>query len=415
MKLIGIFKTVGKTFKIAFPSPLLLFLSIAVTAILWLFLDVFGFENMPRPPDPLYFLLGTMSATLGTVLVLAFTFLLVAAQIASRYSQLLSDRVLGPWALWYAVPFFVGILLPLFLLHGEFYLWSAQLSLIVGVFCLISLFPFAAAVKRLLSVSDAIVERGEQLIASKTEQEAQAFTTELGHVSIGALSVKDFETFERGVQLLLECSKSGRARIDLRQTVAFEIRMMLLRNIDDLFASEILTRSITDLVLCVEKESKQFPSQEKVLDEVVEAYGAVNVAVVRSQIDRIETLAKYAESSIGECNSRITAKLQNLLHVIGLRALSGLPTESRCTLLVVSALGQMIQVEHISSISSMERDNLVTAAAMQIKTIGKAALMAGNSNVSDAAIVELERARRTFSSDTEGVLRQIEALMRELQ
>ena len=88
-----------------------------------------GFPSFPPVDDgALQAVLTAIPATLGTLFVLAFTFTLVTAQIASNYSHILFRRVLGPWVLWYAVPFGIGILLPLYLLNGHFYLWAVEVS-----------------------------------------------------------------------------------------------------------------------------------------------------------------------------------------------------------------------------------------------------------------------------------------------
>ena len=158
-----------------------------------------GFPSFPPVDDgSLQAVLAAMPATLGTLFVLAFTFTLVTAQIASNYSHILFRRVLGPWVLWYAVPFGIGILLPLYLLNGHFYLWAAEVSLVISTFCVVSLLPFGIAVKALVSVRSALAEHAEQITTSETTEEARGFCKDLSDLSVGALTLRDFATFEPG-------------------------------------------------------------------------------------------------------------------------------------------------------------------------------------------------------------------------
>ena len=185
-------------FAVAYPKGFWLVLNLIGTATAFPILLFFGFTVMPEKKDPLYYLLSAQAQTLATVFVLAFTFTLVAAQITSRYSQRLIDRVLGPWALWYAVPYGLGILLPFFLLQGWFYLWSVTVSVLIMVYCIISLIPFALAVRGLLSISGALAEKKKRIMAAKSDADVQVSLSELVNIVVGALNQKDYESFELG-------------------------------------------------------------------------------------------------------------------------------------------------------------------------------------------------------------------------
>ncbi len=402
-----------KSFTTAFPNPIWLAVSLLVAALLGVLLELFGFQVIPRDRDPFYFLLATLAATLGTVLVLAFTFALVAAQIAARYSQLLSDRVLGGWALWYAAPFAVGILMPLFLLHGRFHLWSAQCSLILGAYCIVSLFPFAASVRRLLSVYEAIQEKAGDLENEKAQNDCYRVANEIGNICLGALNLRDFETFERGVRRLVQSSQTDGLHY-LRPTVATEIRRMILRTADDLFASEILLRAVTEIAFDHRSESDAL-TQEQVLDETLGAYESVSVSALQQQSDTIDLLLRESERAIEQCKTKEAAKLQHLLYIIGGRAISGLPMDLDCGGPVLGAIGNLIQTEYRSSLEPAERDDLITAAVMQIESLGTAARAVNKNNVTVSAVTELQRAERTFEDETEGVIRSIRASLSELR
>lgn len=402
-----------KSFATAFPKPVWLAVSLLITALLGLLLERYGFQAIPKVRDPFYFLLATLAATLGTVLVLAFTFALVAAQIAARYSQLLSDRVLGNWAFWYAAPFAAGILIPLFLLHGRFHLWSVQFSLILGAYCIVSLFPFAASVRRLLSVNEAIQEKTGNLESGKTQCDCYRVANEIGNICLGALNLKDFETFERGVRRLVHSSKTNGPPY-LRPAVATEIRRMVLRTGDDLFASEILLRAMIEIGFDRTSDS-DVSIQEQVLNEILGAYESVNVSALQHQSHTIDLLFRESEQAIEQCRTRVAAKLQNLLYVIGGRAISGLPMDLDCGGPVIAALGNLVQAEYRSSLDPAERDDLIIAAVIQIESLGTAARAVNKSTVKISALTELQRAERTFEDETEGVIRSIRASLAELR
>ena len=191
-----------KSFKTAYPNALWAWSSLLATLTLAPIVICFGFQRVPEKPDPLYFLLGAQAETLGTIFVLAFTFSVVVAQVATRYHRVLFDRILGGWAMWYAVPFGIGIILPLFLLHGPFFLWSTRISLLIGAYCIFSLIPFTAAVRKLLTISAALDEKHHEVLAATSQVETERSINDLSGITVGALFVNDFNAFEIGVEKL---------------------------------------------------------------------------------------------------------------------------------------------------------------------------------------------------------------------
>ena len=280
MKLSQISKQVRRSFGVAFPNLYWFAASLAFPAALAPVLLLWGFQTLPDSRDPLYYLLSAQAETLGSLFVLAFTVTLVAAQIASRYSQILLHQLIGAWALWYAIPFGAGILLPLFLLRGEFYLWAAHLSLLVASYCIFTLLPFAAAVRRLLSISGTLSTIRHELATSDTEAEASALTRKLGNIAIGALNLRDYETFELGVRELSAEASEGLDSTQSRLLVVREMRRLIMRTGDEQFASGELGAAIFEL--CI-KQSLNAPSvtDEDVLIEVAEVYKSVNIACLR--------------------------------------------------------------------------------------------------------------------------------------
>src|SRR3972149_7855492 len=110
-----------------------------------------GFPSLPESLDPLYYLLSAQAQTLGAILALVFTLTLVAAQLATKYTQRVLNQVMGLWAFYYLVFYLFGVAVPLFLLNGRFTIWGVRISLLLGGFCLALLVPYFFALRRKLS------------------------------------------------------------------------------------------------------------------------------------------------------------------------------------------------------------------------------------------------------------------------
>ena len=328
-----------RSFRLAFPTVYWFSTSLIATAVLYLVLLSSGFQMMPSMKDPLYYLLSAQAETLGSLFVLAFTFTLVAAQIASRYSHIILNRVIGPWALWYAVPFGTGILLPLFLLRGEFYLWSAQVSLLLASYCVFSLLPFAVAVRRLLSISETMSDMKNELHAAE-EIGAGDLIGRLGNISLGALNLKDYETFELGVRELQECASISCDSGDSRYLVVKEMRRLIMRTVDDQFASETLGDAIFESgVESIFVDPSD--SAAEILNEVAEALKSVDITSLR-QVDRkIMLIGNCAGVAIDRGERSVVSRLLLILHVIGDRLISEMPSEVDAPQRVVGTLGDI--------------------------------------------------------------------------
>lgn len=107
-----------------------------------------GHDDREEDKVEYLYLLSALAETLGAILVLTITAVLVVAQISTGYSSSFFKRVTATWALWYIVPFAVAIATPLLLLNGPFYLLSAQLTVWWGVVCIVLLVQFFYSLKR---------------------------------------------------------------------------------------------------------------------------------------------------------------------------------------------------------------------------------------------------------------------------
>ena len=288
-------RKIVQTFATAYPRRRLVWVPLIAVSPLVPVAWFWGYPSYPPiRPESLYPLLAGLPPTLGTLFVLAFTFTLVTAQVASNYNHILFHRVLGLWALWYAVPFAIGILLPLFLLNGHFYLWAVQVSLLIGAFCVVSLLPFAVAVRVLLSVPDAIEDKAKELLDAEFDVDARGLVREMSNITVGALTLRDFATFECGVEKLVACAERT-AAIDLRLPITKELRRMIFRNADNPFAAEILMDSITRVGLG-NRHCTDFSVLPEILDEIEGAYRSVNIAALWDQEEAINRIGNLVVS-----------------------------------------------------------------------------------------------------------------------
>ena len=332
---------------------------------------------------------------------MAFTFTLVTAQIASNYSHILFRRILGLWVLWYAVPFTTGILLPLFLLNGHFFLWAVQACLFMGSYCVLSLLPFAVAVRELLSVEAAVEDMAQRLSDAESDSQVRDLARNIGDISDSALTFRDFTTFEYGVRKLVICSERTTAT-DSRLLIAQEIRRMTWRNRDDPFAAEILL----DAMVCVGFGDDAKDDIIPILDEILAAYRSVNITVLGNQEGAIQRIAEYAQQ-----HQPSVSKCQAILYVIGERAISEFPVDSGPANLVIQALGRLIQ-QHLRSlelISSTERD--LNSALIRIENLGRRAKVHNKMDLVYLAIQQLRTAIAACSLDQEPLKRRLEALI----
>lgn len=377
------------SFDSAFPNRLWLWVSIAVTTVLSVVALRSGFQGMPAERTPLYYLLSAQAETLGSLVVLAFSFTLVAAQIASRYSHVMLGRVIGAWALWYAVPFGVGILLPLFLLRGSFFLWSVHLSLIIAVYCVVSLVPYTAAVRRLLSISEAMADMTKDA-ARTSGADAADVIRRLGDISLGALNLKDYETFVAGVREILACGATGEIS-GARVSVAAELRRLIVQTSDERFASEALCRAMFGFGIEQGIEEGSSLTAENALNEVAESYRAVNIACLRDYSQEVALIERYADVAILRGERAIVSKLQLILYVIGERIVVELPSEDALARQVLSALGNTSKRVLDSHDRLSEPAALVRSVILAIERIGVRATGLKRNVVGECAIQQLQR------------------------
>ena len=382
-------RSLWRSFRLAFPSVHWLTASLAATAALSLVMLWSGFLTVPEMKEPLYYLLSAQAQTLGSLIVLAFTFTLVAAQITSRYSHITLSRVIGPWALWYAIPFGVSILLPLYLLRGDFYLWSAQASLLLASYCVFSLLPFVAAVRRLLSISETMSDIRKE-ISSADDHKTADLVGRLGNISLGALNLGDYETFELGVTELREGASSAVASSKSRLLVVKEMRRLIIRTLDERFASETLGDAIFRLGV---NEPIDSPSDtdDELLNEVVEAYRVINMSALRHAESKVRAIARYAEVAISRGDRLVVNRLQSLAYVIGERVIADAPLTDEMTQQIIRTLGNIVQHVLNKGRSLEDPVSVVRSGILAIEYLGARGVSLNRNDVRDGAIQQLQR------------------------
>ena len=377
-----------RSFRLAFPNVLWLTIGLGATAALSLVLLGSGYRTMPDMKEPLYYLLSAQAETLGSLFVLAFTFTLVTAQITSRYSHIMLNRVISSWALWYAIPFGVSILLPLFLLRSEFYLWSAQASLLLASYCVFSLLPFVVAVRGLLSISETMSDMKNEISIADVRRTAD-LVRRLGNISLGALNLKDYETFELGVNELLDGASTGVAAVRLRLLVVMEMRRLIIRTLDEQFASETLGNAIFRLGVSQPIDAPSDTDAE-MLNEVVESYKVINISGLRHLEPKIQVIVKYAKVAIDRGDRLTVNRLQSLTHVMGERVISKASLEEELAQQIIATLGNIIQCVMNEGGLLSDQAGVVRSGILAIEYLGTKGLSLNRDDIRDWAVQQLQ-------------------------
>ena len=397
-----------KSFRTAFPNAWWAAVSLLATFSTAPIVIAFGFGEIPKPKDPLYFLLGAQAETLGTIFVLAFTLSVVAAQVATRYHRILFDRILGGWALWYALPFGIGIILPLFLLHGYFYHWSTQISLLVAVYCVFSLLPFTVAVRKLLSVSEALTEKQNEIRTATSREDRERLIGELSDIAIGAMYVNDYAAFETGVKKMAMLADNREDRWQLESLVSAEIVQMLRQNAGNQFASETLLDAMTNIGLKQISDENTDVSVET-LYQLSEAYKLAHVSTLRSHTRVVKCIAQYVQAAITGHRVSAVHSCQNILYTIGERSITELPAASETGREAVATIGEIIRFTISSDLTTDEQDYLINHGIVQIETLGIKAKAVNQTRISSSAQVQLLRVIRNNSPNAQRIHGRVEA------
>jgi hypothetical protein len=165
--------------------------------------------------DALSALLSAQCQALATILGLLFTTAVVAAQLSSRYSHRVLHHVISGWALWYLVPYLLGVALPLLILGELNARWILAIDLFIAGGCLLLLVPYFLVLRSKLGPDYVLGEAEDRARAafddaasaseSEADEEFEFSDTSLSLVrgiALEALSSHDYVTFRSSLSVM---------------------------------------------------------------------------------------------------------------------------------------------------------------------------------------------------------------------
>lgn len=165
------------------------------------------------------YFLSTQSQVIGTIFGILFSTTMVAVELTRQYSQKLLSDLLGYWTLYYIIPYIIGIISPFFILYYGPSKNTVMASLLVGVFCIFLLVPFALVLRDLLSVDHHINNLSKQgqnaISALGGEDDAEHFTAlmscfqSLRDISTAGVASNDYQVFHLSLSKLEDLSKDA--------------------------------------------------------------------------------------------------------------------------------------------------------------------------------------------------------------
>ena len=225
----------------------------------------------------------------------------------------------------------------------------------------------------------------------------------LGNISLGALNLKDYETFELGVRELQECASISCDSGDSRYLVVKEMRRLIMRTVDDQFASETLGDAIFESgVESIFVDPSD--SAAEILNEVAEALKSVDITSLR-QVDRkIMLIGNCAGVAIDRGERSVVSRLLLILHVIGDRLISEMPSEVDAPQRVVGTLGDIML--RVMDEGRLLRDpaSLVRSGILRVEDLGTKGLSSNMEDVREWAVRQLRR----VADHTSEVAKQVE-------
>lgn len=376
------------SFNDAFPRrvwliPLVLYVCIA-TPILYLT----GYTSEDIGWISYRYILSAQAQTLGTILALVSSFTLVAGQLVTRYGHLLLRRILAPWVFWYVVPFLIGIIAPLFLLNTYFELWAARLTLLLGGMCIILLIPFFIAVLRQLSMASLIDDLRTIICDSSSERDAKHALKSLSAVLLGALKLRDYETFNLGMDCIEQASQTELSG-ERVWMIAVELGLLVPRSSDDQIAVVALSSMINKVSLHV-YEGEDADVRRKLIGNLADTYGHLTSEVISNSIGEIKVIQKLAVEETTHPDNGITRECQRLLYKMGRVTVAELGRDNELPILVISALGEIAQ-ECINKPVSDGRKNMIAASIRRTEDLG---ILANNNKLTEVVGIIVEQLQR---------------------
>lgn len=160
------------------------------------------------------YLLSSQAQIIGTLLAIVFSTTVVVVELVTQYSHIVIKNIFGKWTLFYVSPYILGVLMPLLLLNSSFWILGAQISLFIGILCIILLAPFWVALSWFLSIEYHIreIRRKAQEKTRYIEhsnkyeklEDVLEYTQSILYISIGAADHHDYDLFDLSLDLTEE-------------------------------------------------------------------------------------------------------------------------------------------------------------------------------------------------------------------
>lgn len=161
------------------------------------------------------YILSAISQSLAAMLALTITVMFMVAPMAERYSvmrMILFNLV----TMFSMIVFGTGIILPLFALKFGWFCIGVNLSIVVAIFCILSLFPFLRKVSDVLMYDIGyVILYGKTLDAIKSENETK---TNRGIIELESICKYAIEEFRENVvkNILIQLSIIGKKSVEKR-------------------------------------------------------------------------------------------------------------------------------------------------------------------------------------------------------
>ena len=161
------------------------------------------------------YILSAISQSLAAMLALTITVVFMVIAIVKRYSAM-RMILFNPVTMFSMIVFGTGIILPLFALKFGWFCIGVNLSIVIAIFCILSLFPFLKKVSDVLMYDIGyVILYGNTLDAIKLENETKA---DKGIIELESICKYAIEEFRENVvkNILIQLSIIGKKSAEKR-------------------------------------------------------------------------------------------------------------------------------------------------------------------------------------------------------
>jgi len=269
--------------------------------IFWLGLDLM--KRYFVDVDARRLFLATVAQTLATVAGIFFSIMLIATQLASRYSHRLFKMVFTKWTFVYMALFIINVLLSLL---GIVLKSDLLLKVTVGLtpLCLLLLIPcFLWLTKKLTpeSLITSLKEKAEKTIR-KGSCVISDFMILIENISFSAIGVKDYHTFSVGISALCRIATMGPLPF-VGWRILAQIEKIAYALIDDPIVIQIITYNLHEAASIAVTNREKIADVEGVISAICLRLRQISIMLVKKRLTEqaIETsqhLKLAAESSV---------------------------------------------------------------------------------------------------------------------